>query len=264
MPSRKQAPDAGAESPVKKKAKVAQSRSNNGQASLGAFFQSPGNSKASQSQSKSSKGKASKNDVIDLLSDDDDEEEDIKPVASTSRAVATGRDAVINLDDMDSSDDEEITVSATVNKPTKTMHPLFASPKTAKAEPDMKPFADNNEDIKPTIASNGKGKARALDSPTKLIFPSGANNGEAIVYPLDTDIFLFDPAKDISTTTWPRTSAGKLQIPYSFLTAAFVLVSATRARLIITTVLTNTLRTIVEYQPEVLRECVYLVSSEDR
>jgi hypothetical protein len=37
-------------------------------------------------------------------------------------------------------------------------------------------------------------------------------------------------------------------------------VSATRARLIITTVLTNTLRTIVEYQPEVLRECVYLVN----
>jgi DNA ligase-1 len=78
---------------------------------------------------------------------------------------------------------------------------------------------------------------------------------------LDLDIFAFDPKEHISTATWPRSGSGQLQIPYSFLVAAFVLVSATRSRLSIVTVLTNTLRTVVEYQPEILRETVYLVGS---
>ena len=247
MPPRKQAPSSP-KLPVKKKQK-------NGftdQSNLGSFIVSPAKS-----------GKPHQN-VVSLVSEDDEDDDlqEYKPVASTSKLPAASatsiapvtKNAVIDLDDLQSSsDDDEVKPKTAPRKA--PLHPLFSrQPKQEPAE-DVKP-APIDVDVKPSVLS--KGKARANDSPTKLII-TGEASDTPIVYPLDHDIFAFDPTS-IDTATWPRTAEGKVHIPYSFLTAAFVLISATRARLIITTVLTNTLRTVIHLQPEVLRETVYLVS----
>lgn len=164
------------------------------------------------------------------------------------------------------------------------VHPMFSqqqakTPKkgsnaAAASSIDLSLDEDPDADAKPILGvggssttpsnSNVKGKGRASgSSPSKLIIPTLPEGSDPVSYPLDSDIFEFDPERDVSTETWPRNAGtGRLQIPYSFLVAAFVLVSATRARLTITTILTNTLRTVVQYQPEVLRETIYLVSLE--
>lgn len=238
MPPRKQAPSSPKGPPKKRpKADVEQS-------TIGTFFTTP--SKAARSSKQ----------VVDLLSDSDADEitaTGTEPVASTSGAKPPQNDnAVIDLDEVDSSDEDKKDV-----KPSTSFHSLF----------QQKRVKDENNDVKPAIQANGngslKGKGKAIDSPTKLVLPENASDSP-IIYPLDKDIFVFEPDVDVDTSSWPRNTAGKLVIPYSFLTAAFVLISATRARLIITTVLTNTLRTVVHYQPEVLRETVYLVSLEYR
>ena len=247
MTSRKAAPVSPEQkSPARKKAKTAASEAT--QTGIGAFLQSPPKQTGNGSGKKSSSKKGKDADVIDLLSDNEDEDckpsTSKKPLASTSRASHD----VIDLDGVESESDSKPAPKKSNGAP---LHPMFA------ARPISIDDEDDVKDVKPDI--KGKGKAKPQDSPTKLIIPE-SSNGEPIVYPLDTDIFAFDAKTDISTATWPRSGAGKLQIPYSFLVAAFVLVSATRSRLSIVTVLTNTLRTVVEYQPEILRETVYLVS----
>jgi DNA ligase-1 len=119
-----------------------------------------------------------------------------------------------------------------------------------------------------------KGSTAQLGSPTKqeptsptsklssfLPTSNAASQPDQVAYPLDKDILAFHPTIDIDTSTWPRNRDKTLQIPYSFLTAAFVLISATRSRLLITTILTNTLRTISQYQPEALVEAIYLITN---
>lgn len=219
------------------------------QTGIGAFLQSP--PKQQVSSNGKANGKTASTAVVDLLSDDEvEEEEDCKPPTSKAGAVASTSRDVIDLEDIESD-------AETDSKPRKSaaasLHPMFAA-RPIKIDED-----EDVKDVKPDL--KGKGKAKPQDSPTKLVIPEG-NAGDPVVYPLDTDIFEFDPHTDISTATWPRNSAGKLQIPYSFLVAAFVLVSATRSRLSIVTVLTNALRTVVQYQPEILRETVYLVTIE--
>lgn len=103
-------------------------------------------------------------------------------------------------------------------------------------------------DIKPSLPKNIIGFAHN----------SNKTASEAVTYPLDKDIFAFNPLIDVDSSSWPKDGH---EIPYSFLTAAFCLISATRSRLIIVTVLTNTLRTIVAYQPEVLLSAVYLITN---
>lgn len=81
---------------------------------------------------------------------------------------------------------------------------------------------------------------------------------------LGDDIFVFDPWT-IDTSSWPVTSNkhGVLAptTPYALLTHAFVLITATRSRLAITSVLTNLLRTVRAHDPESLLATVYLVSN---
>lgn len=222
------------------------------QSNLGSFIVSPAKN-----------AKPPQQNVVSLVSEDDEDDDlqEYKPVASTSKLPAASatsiapvtKNAVIDLDDLQSSSDDEVKTKTAPRKA--PLHPLFSrQPKQEPAE-DVRP-APIDVDVKPSGLI--KGKARANDSPTKLII-TGEASDTPIVYPLDEDIFAFDPIS-IDTATWPRTAEGKVHIPYSFLTAAFVLISATRARLIITTVLTNTLRTVIHLQPEVLRETVYLVS----
>lgn len=226
-----------ASSPKKKKKDT-----KNGQADLSSFIKSP-----VKDEKKAKNGHREA--VIDLLSDADEadvqEVTALTPSPSTSKVKADVKpkaEAVIDLDDLDSEEEKD-------EKPKTPVNAFFAK----------RPKAEEAEDVKPDV--KGKGKAKALESPGKLVANVSADE-EPPVYPLDIDIFAFDPASHVSTQTWPRNpSTGKVHIPYSFLVAAFVLISATRARLTIVTVLTNTLRTIVEYQPEILRETVYLVSA---
>lgn len=254
MSSRKALPGSpGKDGPARKKAKIASSSNSGTQTGLGAFIKvSP--QKQQKASSRGNNGGSKDTAVIDLSSDDDEEKEDGECKPSTSKAAQASssrtpaRD-VIDLEDVKSEPEIEIDV-----KPKRAngapLHPMFAArPITIDEDEDVK-------DVKPDL--KGKGRAKPQDSPIKLIIPE-SNGSDPVAYPLDTDIFSFDPKTDISTSSWPRNGAGKLQIPYSFLVASFVFLSATRSRLINVTVLTNTLRTVVEYQPEVLRETVYLV-----
>ncbi len=82
--------------------------------------------------------------------------------------------------------------------------------------------------------------------------------------PLGDDIFVFDPL-DVDTSSWPTAVGRDGQLapttPYALLTQAFVLISATRSRLAITTLLTNLLRTVRAHDPDSLLPTVYLVSN---
>lgn len=247
-----------------------------GQASLGSFLKTP-----KKSPGTSSTG----NGVISLLSDSEAGEGDEVEHVPTAAVPAKQRAAVpnseiIDLGDVLSSDSDAEDIkpvagpSSLKKESNAAVHPLFRKNATKLEEGEPVAPAANGpsgassgmdryvkqEETKPAIDRKGKGKAEiTTESPKKLIFPK-TESDEPVSYPLEKDIFEFDPKQDISTDTWPRTQAGKLHIPYSFLVAAFVLISATRSRLIIVTVMTNTLRTIVEYDPEVLKDAVYLVS----
>lgn len=159
---------------------------------------------------------------------------------SSKKADAKGKGKAIHqaIEVIDLSSGDEKPVASTSKLPAPS--PVV---KKAKAED-----ADVKPDIKPDL-SRSIGFAHTASSSTTA----------DIVYPLDKDIFHFNPLIDIDSSSWP--GSGK-QIPYSFLTAAFVLISSTRSRLIIVTVLTNTLRTIAAYQPEVLLSAVYLITNQ--
>lgn len=271
-------PDSSKASP-RKKAKLSNGNGD-GQGKLAGFMKTP---------DKKGKGASSAqpdNGIISLLSDsepgDDAGLEHISvagPSSSSKRRVIPKDSEVIDLDILSSDTDNEVIKPVAgpsgVNKGSNaSVHPLFrktavklenGSTSNAASAGTMASAGQDDggqDETKPVIDIKGKGKGKAettgLESPKKLVFPK-TETDEPICYPLEKDIFEFDPKNDISTDTWPRTQAAKLHTPYSFLVAAFVLISATRSRLIIVTVLTNTLRTIVEFDPEALKDAVYLV-----
>ena len=81
---------------------------------------------------------------------------------------------------------------------------------------------------------------------------------------LGTDVFAFDPGQ-VDIRQWPtRPSAqeGKTHTaPYALLAHTFSLVSATRSRLAIVTILTNMLRVLMRHDSEALLPAIYLVSN---
>ncbi|KDN41251.1 ATP-dependent DNA ligase [Tilletiaria anomala UBC 951] len=85
--------------------------------------------------------------------------------------------------------------------------------------------------------------------------------------PLHEDIFKFDPVSQVDTSPWPRAPAGDgsgslvPSTPYSLMARAFTLISSTRSRLAITTLLTNLLRVIRAHDASSLLPAVYLVSN---
>ncbi|KAK0536270.1 hypothetical protein OC834_001250 [Tilletia horrida] len=85
--------------------------------------------------------------------------------------------------------------------------------------------------------------------------------------PLGEDIFSFDPYT-VDTSVWPHTVPSPKQpgpskpiAPYALLTHAFVLISSTKSRITITTVLTNLLRVLRLHDPEAILPAVYLISN---
>jgi len=77
---------------------------------------------------------------------------------------------------------------------------------------------------------------------------------------LQNDIFNFDPAK-VDTSCWPKRLGGNASAPYALLSHACILLSTTKSRLIIVTVLTNLLRVLMYHDTEALLPCIYLVSN---
>ncbi|PWN32578.1 ATP-dependent DNA ligase, partial [Meira miltonrushii] len=77
---------------------------------------------------------------------------------------------------------------------------------------------------------------------------------------LQQDIFTFDPAK-VDVSCWPTRSGNVPSAPYALLSHACILLSTTKSRLIIVTVLTNLLRVLMYHDEEALLPCIYLVSN---
>lgn len=77
---------------------------------------------------------------------------------------------------------------------------------------------------------------------------------------LGNDIFSFD-ALEVDTTHWPINAQGRKTAPYALLSHAFALLSSTRSRLLIVTILTNLLRVLMLHDSESLLPAVYLVSN---
>lgn len=176
------------------------------QADLTSFFASP-SSKSNEKQPAPTK------EVISLCSDDEDE--DLKPVASTSKST-----------------------NGSAKKHTKQ-----------EEQPDVKPRMPGNPSL--TLGANTSTSATPLDQ---------------VQYPIERDLFGFDPAQDIDTASWPKAktdsataAAGDIVIPYAFLSGAFAKISSTKSRLEITTLMSNTLRTVIHYQPAALLPTIYLV-----
>lgn len=82
---------------------------------------------------------------------------------------------------------------------------------------------------------------------------------------LSSDIFQFNP-EGVSTGAWPRKQvhgepSSAPSAPFALLSHAFVLLSATRSRLAIVTILANLLRTLMRHDAEALLPAIYLVSN---
>ena len=198
-----------------------------------------------------SKGKA-KEEPIEL--GDSDEDDFTKgSIAKTQTeldeefARALAEDEGIDIDKLRQHEQDEILAKSLAGDTGETtardihpppVHPFFSPPAKASSPSKSK--------IKQTPV--GKSEAQTpIKSPqttTKMAFGSFTTTVEAplLIYPLDLDIFAFQPSRDVDTTGWPRSRQGtadNLQVPYAFLTASFVLISATRSRLKIVTILTN-------------------------
>lgn len=109
-------------------------------------------------------------------------------------------------------------------------------------------------------------------SPARLLGANDASHSsnntplDQLDYPIERDLFDFDPTVHIDTHSWPTSPAGgstdEVVVPYAFLARAFQKISATKSRLEITKLLANTLRTVICYQPAALLSTVYLVRRE--
>ncbi|KAE8226112.1 hypothetical protein CF319_g1253 [Tilletia indica] len=131
-----------------------------------------------------------------------------------------------------------------------------------------------------TISLTNANQTAKLSNPASI--PSPLKNSTLNAAPVDLnaldaaieaislgqDIFTFDPYA-VDTSPWPHTlpnnkSPGeepKPITPYALLTHAFVLVSSTKSRITITTVLTNLLRVLRIHDPQAILPAVYLISN---
>ncbi|EGU12675.1 DNA ligase [Rhodotorula toruloides ATCC 204091] len=134
---------------------------------------------------------------------------------------------------------------ASPNSPAKSST-LLSSPKVevdADTKPDIKPSPTKNIAIFDTAAASSSTSAGSEAGPSS-----------STSKPLDTPLFSFSPAQDVSFGSHNR-------VPFSFLSDALVLISSTKSRLFIQLVLTNLLRTVIELDPESLLSLVYLCSN---
>ncbi|BGP38288.1 hypothetical protein JCM10450v2_002234 [Rhodotorula kratochvilovae] len=114
---------------------------------------------------------------------------------------------------------------------------------------DLKP------DIKPSPTKPSPSKTISIFDTSAAVSNAQASSSSVLPSkPLDTPLFSFSPAVDVSFAPHART-------PFSFFTAALVLISGTKSRLAIQLVLTNLLRTVIEKDPDSLLAVIYLCSN---
>ncbi|CBQ69100.1 related to DNA ligase I [Sporisorium reilianum SRZ2] len=131
-------------------------------------------------------------------------------------------------------------------------------------------LASSSAEAGPSSTQRAPTAAATPTSPSKKPTPTyrpvdlAALDASIQAIPLGDDVFVFDPWA-VDTSSWPTISDkdGNLvpTTPYALLTHAFVLITATRSRLAITTLLTNLLRTVRAHDPDSLLPTVYLVSN---
>lgn len=121
------------------------------------------------------------------------------------------------------------------------------------------------EKMQPFIKTEQKPKSISSLGSTTTSFDLHALDKAIEDVELQTDIFTFDPAK-VDIQCWPARLGSKAEdyqpsAPYALLSHACILLSTTKSRLIIVTVLTNMLRVLMYHDTEALIPCIYLVSN---
>lgn len=155
------------------------------------------------------------------------------------------------VDDDQESDDMIILEETFVNAstiPTMTK-PLRSIPTTSSAKPSSSVTASS----KPLPPSPAKPPPQLHPTDIKPLSTFASANSRKLPpkgpsdRSLNTSVYAFEPQQDIDTAGWP---GGR--VPFAFLCDAFVIISATRSRIIIDRVLVNLLRTVIELDPDSL------------
>ena len=168
------------------------------------------------------------------------------------------RPAKVEVDDSDDSDDLIIVDDQPAKAQKKPIASIFAPkpPPAAKVKPDPEQPPPKRTPTASPAKASGSSFFASNSKGTPIGAPVASTSKLVATKPLDTSVYEFNPSTDVDTSLWPN---GRM--PYSFLTQAFVIVSATKSRLIISRVLTNLLRTAVELDPTSLEAIVYLTTN---
>ncbi|KAK0564073.1 hypothetical protein OC861_004483 [Tilletia horrida] len=226
------------------------------QQSITSFFTSP-NSKSAPSRSSKESIPAVEPELIQDDDDDDDEK--------LARRLQAEWDQEIR------GQGNPTQSSTSGSKP--STRPVFSSPSSSSSK--LHGPSDTNN-ISTTMDAREAAKlSQPSTRPPHLAAPSlkvaeidlDALDAAIEAVALADDIFTFDPYS-IDTSVWPHSvpnpkqpGPSKPMTPYALLTHAFVLVSSTKSRITITTVLTNLLRVLRVHDPEAMLPTVYLISN---
>ncbi|KAK4051805.1 hypothetical protein OIV83_002510 [Microbotryomycetes sp. JL201] len=181
------------------------------------------------------------------------------------RLIHHGPDLPVKQD-TDNDDDDLIIVDGTAASsvsatrqppPLRPLAAIFTSPKATKTSGKLltPKKAATSTNKKPILGTDDVTWPKPSPPPPP---PPASKPSSAFVKhkSLDTSVYEFNPSTDVDTSDWPQG-----RVPYSFLTDAFVLISSTKSRLLISRVLTNLLRTTIELDPQSLEAIVYLTTN---
>ncbi len=164
---------------------------------------------------------------------------------------------------LDKKEEEDVSPAARAKKSRAASPSVQAAASRQAREERKEEKADADSKSRAPEAAQAPSAFSAASSslnPPKMDLVALDRSIEAI--PLHEDIFRFDPSTQVDTTHWPRDgSSGSVTTPYALLAHAFTLISSTRSRLSITTLLTNLLRVVRMYDPSSLLPTVYLISN---
>lgn len=217
----------------------------------------------------SEKGKAKEIETMMLDDDDDDDpREDKKPDRPS-----------VEIQGQDDDYDDDIIIQEPQPRPsepspskpaTRRPSPPIASifkakgPATPKREAKLVKEEDavKEEEAKPRVKASptkmlsifDTSSASSSTANTQSVDPIASSSNVSASQSIDTPLFSFAPD--------PSFFKPHLRTPFSYLTSALVLLSATKSRLLIQQVLTNLLRTVIELDPNTLESVVYLLSNK--
>lgn len=148
--------------------------------------------------------------------------------------------------------------AATAAAATLPVHPLFEQRSKGSGAGDAHTRAVTPDSSKADEPVAGP------STPRKAVFDFDAMDRDIMQVDFTQDVLEFDPFAVI-TRNWPqmggRDESARPVTPYALLSHAFIAISSTRSRLLITTVLTNLMRTIKVHDPESIIPAVYLITN---